>query len=89
MTTTTKCPICNNQAKWVYWTESFGIVEEHIDCPHCGYYYEFAYGYYMECVNSKEFIWSYMTRYTNPIFNRMKRAEFMAKRNWKKFRKRG
>lgn len=87
MTATTKCPICNNQAKWVYWTESFGIVEEHIDCPRCGYYYEFAYGGYIKCVKGREFIWNYHTDCSHPVFKRNKRATFMARRNWKKFKR--
>lgn len=87
MTGKTTCPICNNQAKWDYYSENFGTVEEHIDCPDCGYYYEFVYGYYMKYVKGEEFTWSYSTKCSDPIFKRIKRATFMARRNWKKFKK--
>ena len=83
MTSSTKCPICNNQAKWEYWTGPFGIEEEYIYCPVCGYEYEFAYGNYKEVVGNKWLIWSYTTS-PYPIFKRMKRANFMAKGRWKK-----
>lgn len=87
MTLPTKCPICNNQAEWMYWTGPLGIEEEHIDCPDCGYYYEFVYGYYIKCVKGEEFTWSYSTKHSDPIFKRIKRATFMARRNRKKFKK--
>lgn len=85
--TTIHCPICNNIVKYDYYTEPFGIVEEQIACPHCGYYYQFAYGNYIECVKGKVFMWDYTIPYIHPIFKRIKRATFMAKRNWKKFKK--
>lgn len=81
------CPICNNQAKWEYYLSPWGLEEEKIDCPHCGYYYQFAYGNYMECVKGEEFVWNYTIHYPHPIFKRIKRAMFMARRNWKKFKK--
>lgn len=87
MTSSTKCPICNNQAKWEYWTGPFGIEEEYINCPMCNYEFGFIYGNYKEVVGNKWFIWSHTTKRSNPIFKRMKRAEFMAKRRWKKHRK--
>lgn len=87
MTKTTKCPICNNQAKWEYYSGPYGIEEEHVNCQKCGYYYEFAYGNYLEVIKGKEYIWHHTTKYTNPIFKRIKRDLFMARRNWKKFRK--
>ena len=87
MTKTTKCPVCDNQAKWEYWTGPWGIEEERIVCNRCRYYYEFAYGNYVEAIKGKEYIWHYTTKHTNPIFKRMKRDMFMARRNWKKFRK--
>lgn len=87
MTSSTKCPICGSQAKWEYWTGPMCIEEEYINCPMCSYEFGFAYGNYKEVVGNKWFIWSYTTRRDNPIFKRMKRTEFMAKRRWKKHRK--
>ena len=87
MTSTTKCPICGHSAKWEYWTGPFGIEEEYIACRVCGYEYEFAYGAYKEVIGNQWFIWGYKTRMSDPIFKRMKRAEFMAKRRWKKHHK--
>ncbi len=81
------CPICNNQAKWEYYLSPWGLEEEKIDCPHCGYYYQFAYGNYLEAIKGKEYIWHHTTKYTNPIHKRIKRDVFMARRNWKKLRK--
>ena len=82
-----KCPVCNNFMSVSSWHESMGTVEENHKCPHCGYYYEFAYGNYKEVVGNKYFIWSYSTKYDNPIFKRISRTEFMAKRRWKKHHK--
>ena len=81
------CPICANQAKWEYYSSPWGLEEEKIDCPHCGYYYQFAYGNYLEAIKGKEYIWHHTTKYTNPIHKRIKRDVFMARRNWKKLRK--
>ncbi|MDD6827908.1 MAG: hypothetical protein PUE12_17715 [Oscillospiraceae bacterium] len=83
----THCPICKHNAKWEYWSGPYGIEEEYITCPTCGYYYKFAYGGYAEVVGNKWFVWNYATNSNNPIFKRMHKAEFMAKRRWKKFRK--
>ena len=87
MTKFIKCPICNNQVKWEYWSGPFGIGEEYIDCSTCNYEFGFSYGNYKEVVGNKYFIWSYSTKYDNPIFKRMSRTEFMAKRRWKKHHK--
>lgn len=88
MTSTTKCPICNNQTEHEYDVESVGTVEEYIRCNHCGYYYEFAYGAYGEYIGNKEFVWSYTIYNDNCAFRRLmkkiNRAKFMARRNWKK-----
>ena len=88
MLSTTKCPICNNQAEYEYYDESVGTVEEHINCNYCGYYYDFAYGAYREHIRNKEFVWSYTIYDNNCAFRRLmkkiNRAKFMARRNWKK-----
>ena len=82
-----RCPICKHNAKWKYWTGTYGIEEEYIDCPTCGYYYQFVYGASSEIVGNKWFIWDYTAKSGDPVFKRMKKAEFMARRRWKKFRK--
>ena len=87
MTKTVNCPVCKNHAEWKYWVCPYGTEEEYITCPKCGYCYEFAYGNYLEIVKGKEFCWDYKTKESSPIFKRIKKAMFMAKRNWKKFKK--
>lgn len=88
MLSTTKCPICNNQAEHEYYIESVGTVEEHIRCNHCGYCYEFTYGAYREYIGDKEFVWSYTIYNDNcacrRLMKKISRTEFMARRNWKK-----
>ena len=88
MTSTTKCPICRNKAEYMSFYEEVGKVEEHINCNRCGYYYEYVYGHYYVCIGNKEFTWSYTTHYNRCAFSKlckkMERAEFMARRNWKK-----
>lgn len=81
------CPICGCDMRWEYWYGPFGIEEEYQKCNTCGYYYMFLYGVYGEVVGNKWFMWSYNTKMDSPIFRRIKRAEFMARRRWKKFRK--
>ena len=45
------CPRCNSKTKSVsYYDETYGIIEEHINCKECGYYYNFEYGNYWEGV---------------------------------------
>lgn len=86
LTRTTKCPICNNKAKWENYSSSWGTEEEYINCPICGYRSEFAYGNYLEEVGNKWFIWSYSQN--NPqFFKKIARARFMARRRWKKHKK--
>lgn len=50
------CPICGNKIKRTYSTGPFGIEEETINCEHCGYFYEFIYGYYHEVVGNKYYV---------------------------------
>ena len=67
-----QCPICNNQAKWEYYSSPWGLEEEQIDCSHCGYYYQFAYGNYMECVKGEEFVWNYTIHYPTQFLKELK-----------------
>lgn len=41
------CQNCGGQALREYDTCPYGIAEEHIKCE-CGYWFDFAYGYYLE-----------------------------------------
>lgn len=82
------CPICNSKVKSEYFIGLFGIEEEYIDCPICGYFYQFYYGDYLLYVGNKTFTWNdYGRRSGGPLDKRIKRAVFMARRNWKKFHK--
>ena len=85
----TKCPVCNNNAKWEEYSSSWGTEEEYITCPICGYRYHFTYGNYFEELGNKWFIWNYtMNSKTHPrLFKKMKKAMFMARRRWKKHKK--
>ena len=90
METIVKCPICNHRANYSSSNGPMGIEEEYVNCSTCGYRSEFAYGGYIEVVGSKWFVWSY-TISSNEfalVNRRISRARFMAKRNWKKFRRR-
>lgn len=85
----TKCPVCNNIAKWEEYSSSWGTEEEYITCSICGYRYQFTYRNYFEAIGNKWFIWDYtMNPKTHPrLFKKMKRAMFMARRRWKKYKK--
>lgn len=79
------CPICNNKIIEEYYSGPFGIEEEHIHCNKCGYTFDFVYGNYHELVGNKEFIYSYhdYDKYKKKVY----KAEFEAKRRWKKHKK--
>lgn len=83
------CPVCNRKAKWTIYSCEWGVEEEYVDCPVCGYRYGFAYGNYYEEVGNKWFVWDYrMNPITHPmLFKKMNKAMFMARRRWKKYRK--
>lgn len=87
MNKTFPCPICGNNLKYTSYSGEFGTEEIYEDCHICGYYYQFIYGTNGEIVGNKWFMWDYTTKRDNPVFKRMRKAEFMAKRRWKKFRK--
>ena len=83
------CPICHHQAKYESYLGPYGLEEEYTNCTICGFRKDFAYGGYFENVGNNYFIWNY-TLVGNKWLKLMKkisRAEFMARRNWKKFRK--
>lgn len=87
MNKTFPCPICGNNLEYTSYSGEFGTEEIYVDCHTCGYYYQFIYGTNGEIVGNKWFMWDYTTKCDNPVFKRMRKAEFMAKRRWKKFRK--
>lgn len=83
------CPICgnNNPSCTSYYDYDIHCtVEEYIECDICNYYYEYAYGHYIEYFCSNEFAWSYMTKGNelDKLMRKMKRSTFMARRNWRK-----
>ena len=84
------CPICHNQAEYRVYNEEFGTVEEYIICDVCGYQFDFAYGGYRELVGRKEFVWNYtlVGDEWKCLMKKISKAKFMARRNWKKFKKR-
>lgn len=86
------CPICHHQANCQIYSTEWGVEEEYTNCPVCGFRQEFAYGGYFETVGNQWFIWNYTLSDNNDKFIRLmkkiSKAEFMGKRNWKKFRKR-
>ena len=65
-----KCPVCNNNIKTEYYVECYGVVEETRNCSCCGYFYNFAYGNYMEIVNRREFVWTYKCCENTSCFNK-------------------
>lgn len=83
------CPVCDSKVIVEYYTEdSVGIVEEYGNCTHCNYSTQFAYGSYRVSFGKHEFTYSYSIFDNNNerarLFTKMRRAEFMAKRNWRK-----
>lgn len=82
-----KCPICGNIVEDKCYSGPWGTEEEYINCENCNYSYEFAYGNYKEIVSDICFLWSYHTKWDNPIFKKRKRKTFMAKRNWNRYKK--
>lgn len=80
------CPICNSKAKYEIYNSEWGTEEEYMDCKKCGHFFQFAYGNYVEIVGNKYFIWDYKEN-RRQFFKRIKRAEFMARRRWKKYHK--
>ena len=81
------CPICGyDNVGNVAYNDERGVVEKYIHCSRCNYYYEYAYGHYVEYFAGHEFAWSYHTKgneFAN-LCRKMKRAQFMARRNWRK-----
>lgn len=89
MTYETTCPVCGGKVIVEYYTEdSVGVVEEYGNCTRCNYSTEFAYGSYGVYFGKHEFTYSCSIFDNNNerarLFTKMRRAEFMAKRNWRK-----
>lgn len=83
-----QCPICGQMADYTVYCGEWGFAEEeYIDCPTCGYHYEYVYGNALEIVGNKWFITSYKMKPPHPIFKKIKKARFMARRRWKKHHK--
>lgn len=84
-----KCPICNHKAEYTIYSGPYGAEEEYILCNNCGYSYEFAYGAYRIYVGNECFIWNYTINSNkyNKLMRKISKTEFMAKRNWRKYKK--
>ena len=87
----TSCPICGTHDLNCthYFEEGIGVVEEYIDCKHCNYSFEYAYGAYRESFGRYEFHWGYsifnkdngeIRKFFMPIY----KAKFMERRKWHK-----
>lgn len=50
----TKCYKCKETVTETYYMEDYYLVEEHFDCPYCGYRYHWAYGYL--CSESTDYV---------------------------------
>lgn len=89
MNNTIKCPICHQKAKHIIYSGPFGLEEEYVSCGVCKYEFQFAYGNYSETVGNKEFIWSYRLSEDkrHQKMKKISKAQFMARKNWKKFKK--
>lgn len=74
-----KCPICGKIIEDKCYSGPYGTEEEYINCENCNYSYEFAYGNYKEIVGDICFLWSYHTKWNNPIFKKRKRKHLWLK----------
>lgn len=82
-----KCPICNNPLEYKEIRGNWGIEESSENCKICGFYNFYAYGASITVVGDKYFITGYTTKDNNPIFKKMKRTYFTARRRWRKYHK--
>ncbi len=80
------CPICGSELGITEYRDDYYVVEEYHKCYQCNYYYEYAYGHYQMRFGNDEFCWSYHTTGNERaiLFTKLKRREFMARRNWHK-----
>ena len=84
------CPICGcGNTTVVYLDPTNDIGEVTYSCIRCGYVDEFAYGYYKTIVGNKEFAYSCYDSNSKQerIKKKIHRAIFMARRNYRKFKK--
>lgn len=84
-----KCPVCKNKIEYIYYTGCYGIEESYISCPYCNYSEDFLYGNVRTLINNKEYIECYndSQNYKVLVNKKLHKEFFMARRNWKKFRK--
>lgn len=83
------CPICHHQANHEIYSCEICLEEEYTNCPVCGFRQEFAYGGELVIVGNKWFSWNYTLNGAKlyRLLRKIRKAKFMARRNWKKFRK--
>lgn len=84
-----KCPVCKNKIEYIYYVGPFGTEEIHINCSYCNYFEDYLYGGTIILINNKEYVESYndSSNYKSLINKKLRKKLFMARRNWKKFRK--
>lgn len=83
------CPICHHKANHEIYYCEIGLEEEYTSCPVCGFRQEFTYGGELVIVGNKWFNWNYTLNGAKlyRLLRKIRKAKFMARRNWKKFRK--
>lgn len=87
----TSCPICGTyDIDCEHYSDyGIGVVEEYINCKHCNYSFEYAYGNYRESFGRYDFQWGYsiFNKDNNIIHNffmPIYKAKFMERRKWRK-----
>lgn len=85
----TICPICRCVTERDILSGPLGLEEEHIHCVNCNYTEIYEYGYSDVAVGNKVFSWDYRLRGPKyaQLMKKLERAKFMARRNWKKFKR--
>ena len=54
MITLIPCPQCQKKIEYEYYTDEWCIVEEHINCQHCGYHQNWAYGVNLDPIDEDD-----------------------------------
>ena len=83
------CPICHHKANHKIYSSEICLEEEYTNCPTCGFRREFAYGGELIIVGNEWFSWNYTLNGDKlyRLLRKIRKAKFIARRNWKKFRK--
>ena len=65
------CPICGARATHETYNADWGLEEESITCPTCGYLFEYCYGSYTEILDGHEWYWSWDS-FDTPYYQQVK-----------------